>query len=803
MQRILGEDKGLMEEISKVKVKISVRNLVEFVLRCGDLDNRFTGGNSRAVEGTKIHSKLQAQNKKIAKEKENYTYDSEVFLKYEVSYEDVDFVIEGRADELFIEENKVTINEIKSTGRELKLIDENFNMVHWAQVICYGYIYANENNIKELTVSLTYFNIEDEDTKVLQKEASVDYLEKEFFSYLKKYVYWAKDSIGWKGIRKEAIKKCEFPFENYRKGQRELAVSVYRTIRQKKKLFVKAPTGIGKTISTLFPAIKVLEEEEIEKIFYLTAKGTTAISAASAVKLMAEKGLRFRTLILTSKEKICFNDEVNCNPDECVYAKGHYDRVNAALKDILQNEDTYTKEKVELYARKHNVCPFELSLDITSLCDLIICDYNYVFDPSVYLKSFFSDAKGNYVFLIDEAHNLPDRAREMYSSELYKSKVMYIKKNLSKKDYIYKSINSINTFFVKMKKLSEDKGFFVDEELEYEEAAKAVYKFLNKCEKWIAENKDHEIYKEIQEFYLEAFKFIKTYELYGDNYIFYGEKVSKDFKIKLFCLDPSKFIKGIAEKGISSVFFSATLSPMNYFREILGAEEGDYNVTFNSPFSEDNRVIFIARNISTKYQYREKNYDSVVQYIKSFVKGKRGNYMVFFPSYKYMRDIYDRFSDIKGYNTIIQESNMNEIEKNGFLASFDKVEDEGVIGFCVLGGIFSEGIDLKGEKLIGAVVVGVGLPMICLERDMIKKYFNSKNNLGYEYSYMYPGMNKVLQAAGRVIRSENDKGAIMLLDERFATYNYRKLMPCEWEKAIISKENLEIEKKLEKFWADC
>ncbi|KHD38765.1 ATP-dependent helicase [Clostridium acetobutylicum] len=789
-------------ESSNNKIKLSVRNLVEFVLRCGDLDNRFSGGSSRAVEGTRAHTKLQKQSKKLAKEKENYIYNSEVFLKYETELEDVDFIIEGRADEIFIDNCCVTINEIKSTGRPLEFIDENFNIIHWAQVKCYGYIYAEQNNIEKLNISLTYFNIDTEEIKVLTKEVSFEYLKKEFFEYLQKYVYWARMAIDWQIVRDISIGQCDFPFKEYRKGQRKLAVYVYKTIKEKKKLFVKAPTGIGKTISTLFPAVKAFKEGEIEKIFYLTAKGTTALSALSAVELLNKKGLRLKTLILTSKEKICFNEETNCNPEECIYAKGHYDRVNDAIKDLLKNEDIYNRERIEEYAKRYNVCPFELSLDISLWCDLVICDYNYVFDPSVYLKRFFSDAKGGYVFLVDEAHNLPDRARDMYSSELYKSKVMFLKKNLSKKDYIYKTISNINSFFINLKKLSEDKGYIIDEDDNYEEAAKVIYKFLNKCEKWILENKEHKVYKEMQEFYLDAFKFIKTYELYSDNYIFYGEKISSDFKIKLFCLDPSKFIEETVKKGISAVFFSATLSPMNYFKEILGAEEGDYNATFASPFSEDNRCIFIAKNISTKYAKREQNYDAVVQYIRSFVLQKKGNYMIFFPSYKYMNDIYDRFSAGEDYEVILQKSSMDETEKNDFLAAFNDESEKGTIGFCVLGGVFSEGIDLKGERLIGAVIVGVGLPMICLERDMIKKYFDNRNNLGYEYSYMYPGMNKVLQAAGRVIRSESDKGAIMLLDERFAKYSYKKLMPSEWENAIYSSGNLEIEKKLEIFWAD-
>lgn len=784
------------------KVKVSVRNLVEFILRCGDLDNRFSG-TSRAAEGTRAHLKIQKKNKKLFEGKEKNAYNSEVFLKYEIEYKNINFIIDGRADEIFIDNSKVTINEIKTTSRNLEDINENYNIVHWAQVTCYGYIYAKQNELEKLVISLTYFNIENEETKVLSKMVSIEELEKEFLGYLEKYAYWAELAVKWKNVRNTSIKNSGFPFEKYRKGQRKLAVYVYKTIQQKRKLFVKAPTGIGKTISTLFPAVKALGEELCEKIFYLTAKGTTAMAANSAANIMRQNGVRLKTIILTSKEKICFNDEVNCNPEECTYAKGHYDRVNDAINELLDNEESYTKEIIETYAHKYRVCPFELSLDLTLWCDCIICDYNYLFDPSVCLKAFFAEGKGDYVFLVDEAHNLPDRAREMYSAELYKSKVMYLKKNISKKSVLYKNLNSINSFFIKMKKLSEDNGYVIDKEEAHDEIGKIIFKFLTKCEKWILENREHEVYKEMLEFYLDAFKFVKIYEMYSENFMFYGEKDGKDFKIKLFCLDPSKFIKESVKKGISTIFFSATLSPMSYFKEMLGSENDDYNASFDSPFPEKNKCLIVVNSVSTKYVDREKSYDAVVQYIKSFVEIKRGNYMVFFPSYKYMNEVYDRFHEVCNYETIVQKTSMNEIEKEEFLSKFKENNENGMAAFCVLGGIFSEGIDLKGKKLIGAAIIGVGLPKICIERDMIREYFDDKNNLGYEYSYMYPGMNKVLQAAGRVIRSEEDKGTIMLLDKRFANYNYRKLFPAEWKNPIYDNKNFEIEKKLHKFWADC
>ncbi|WP_234121051.1 ATP-dependent DNA helicase [Clostridium hydrogenum] len=786
-----------MSEYSKIK--ISVRNLVEFVMRKGDLDNRFQG-ISRAVDGTKIHGKLQRENKKLYSKKENCSYNSEVFMKYEVSYKEIDFLVDGRADEIISDEGKIIINEIKSTARSLEFIDENYNELHWLQAKCYGYIYGLQNNVDSITIRLTYVNADTYECKVFEKVFNNLELKAEFFKLLELYIVWAKFTEEWIKVRETSIKKMQFPFQNYRKGQRELAVYVYKAIQENKNAFIKAPTGIGKTISTIFPAVKAMGEELNEKIFYLTAKGTNGNAAEDAINLMRKNNLKLKSIVITSKEKICFNDEISCNPEGCIYAKGHYDRVNEAILDILKNEDNLSRDKIEKYASKHKVCPFEFSLDLTLWSDLIICDYNYVFDPAVYLRRFFSDNNGKYTFLIDEAHNLVDRARNMYSASLCKSTVMKLKKAVqNKKGKLYKVLNELNKVFIELKKVEAERDVFVQEEIP-KDVIRYVLKFTTICEEWLIMNADSDIYKDMLDFYFECTAFARIAELYDDAFVFLGEKTHEDFIIKLYCLDPSKLIKEASKRGKTSVFFSATLTPMNYYKEMYGATKEDYSGALKSPFSEKNCLVAIENRISTKYINREKSYDDIVEYINSFISPKKGNYMVFFPSYKYMEEVYERFSNKYNYNVVIQSGSMDEVERKDFLDKFKNNSDEEIIAFCVMGGVFSEGIDLKGESLIGAVIVGVGLPKVCIERELIRKYFSKKNNLGYEYAYIYPGMNKVLQAAGRVIRSEEDIGAILLLDERFGNGTYRSLFPIEWSSRIFVKNKNEIEEKIKNFW---
>lgn len=778
---------------SKPIIKVSVRNLVEFILRTGDIDSGFVGSsNNRALEGTKAHKKVQ----KSGGEK----YESEVTLKYDVEYENYILSLEGRADGIIKDKDNFIIDEIKSTTAPIEKIDEDYNHLHWAQAKCYAFIYAEKNQLYNIKVQLTYYQIDTEEIKRIVKDFEFEELKQFFFDLIQKYFAWTEMQYKWNVKRNSSIKELPFPHDNYRKGQRDLAVAVYKTIVNGKKLYAQAPTGIGKTISTTFPAIKAMGEEHISKIFYLTAKTITRTVVSEAFTLMREKGLKVKTVVITAKDKICFKEKATCNPELCEYAKGHYDRVNDAVMDILMNEDKLNRETIEKYAKKHCVCPFEFSLDLTIWADAIICDYNYVFNPSVSLKRFFAEKGGDYVFLIDEAHNLVDRAREMFSAELFKKPFLDFKREV-KTTYpkLYKALNKINQYMLEQKKKCNDNGYCIIEDLD-SDIYYYLKKFITECEEYLLKQKKAEKYEERLSLYFDVLAFTRIFDLYDDKFITYVETYNGDVKLKLYCIDPAELLKETLKKGKAAIFFSATMIPMNYHKSILGGEDEDYTIYLDSSFPVENRKILVADKLSTKYRDREKSYSKIVEYINSVLKAREGNYLVFFPSYQYMNKVYELFMETyPEYEIIIQEPNMTEVKREEFLELFEQNKEKNILGFCVLGGVFSEGIDLKNDRLIGVIVVGVGLPQICLERNIIKNYFNKVNNIGYEYAYMYPGMTKVLQAAGRLIRTEEDKGIILLIDERFVYSNYQRLFPREWF-PYVRVNNDNIGKYLSEFW---
>ncbi|HEX2926376.1 MAG TPA: ATP-dependent DNA helicase [Ruminiclostridium sp.] len=782
--------------MSKPEIKISIRNLVELVLRSGDIDNRLVS-SGRMLEGTRIHQKIQKQG--------GENYNKEVSLTFGYETQDFMFRLEGRADGIISEPGGIVIDEIKSTTRPLELIDENFSLLHWAQAKCYAYIYAVQNELDSIYVQLTYFHIETEEIKNIRKLFTLAELQEFIAGLLDKYLVWANISDAWDKRRDESVKKLQFPFKDYRKGQRELVVAVYKTIMQGKKLFAQAPTGIGKTISTLFPAVKAVGEQHISKIFYLTAKTITRQVAEEAFSKMRESGLVFRTITLTAKEKICFNKEGSCNPDFCEYAKGHYNRVNNALTDILNNSESLSREIIEEYARKHTVCPFEFGLDLSLWADCVICDYNYAFDPRVYLKRFFLNNSGDYAFLVDEAHNLVDRAREMFSAEVCKSTFLEAKKLMKTRvPKVAKILNKINSYMIALRRQCGEEGFMVSPE-ELKDLYRLLSSFITESEDWILKNQNNSIegFDQLLELYFDSITFTRMADFYDERYVTFIEAKSNDVRVKLFCLDPSYLLADAVKRGKTAVFFSATLTPLSYFMEILGGDKEDYNINLASPFEKNNLCLLVADNISTRYKTREKSYDRIADTIWSAIGKRTGNYIVFFPSYKYMNEVYSRF--IEKYpdtDTMIQATAMTEEEREGFLNRFQSGLKKSLVSFSVLGGIFSEGIDLKGDRLIGAIIVGVGLPQVSPEQDIIMKYFETKNGMGFENAYTFPGMNKVLQAAGRVIRSEKDIGTVILLDERFSQGSYRRLFPKHWEHSMRVRDRKELENKLEQFWND-
>ena len=782
--------------MEKERIKISVRNLVEFFLRSGNLDNRRTSAADREAmqKGSRIHRKLQKQMKP--------SYKAEVPLKWEEEYPDFIIEIEGRADGIIDDDGECVIDEIKGVYRDLYFLEKPVP-VHKAQAMCYAYFYASQKKISKIEVQMTYCHLETEEIKRFREEFSFSYLKKWFEDLLSEYYKWANFQYQRRIERRQSMESLEFPYP-YRKGQKELVSGVYHTMRTEKQLFIQAPTGIGKTMAAIFPAVRAVGEGYGDKIFYLTAKTITRTVAEEAFHILKEKGLSYKTISITAKEKLCLCEETDCNPEKCPYAEGHFDRVNVAVFEILNAKDTYLREDLLDQAEKHRVCPYEMCLDISSWVDAVICDYNYVFDPNVYLRRFFGDSvKGEYLFLIDEAHNLVERGRKMYSAVLCKEDFLetakIVKEHSAK---LYKILKKCNRLMLEYKRECDE--YTVMENIAG--LSLQLMNLLGEMENFLEKDHEERVQKAVLEFSFSVRHFLNMYDLADENYVIYSHYDEEQrFLVTLYCVNPKRNLQECLNKGKGTVFFSGTFLPLPYYRSLFSERRDDYAICASSPFLRENLKLLVACDVSSKYTRRSvSEYEKMAEYIYAMAAGKQGNYMVFFPSYRMLEDIYEIFrakAEERQFKVscILQSSNMTEKEREEFLEAFQENTTGTLIGFCVMGGIFSEGIDLTGERLIGAAIVGTGLPQVGCEREILKNYYDEKAQNGFAYAYRYPGMNKVLQAAGRVIRTKEDRGVVLLLDERFLQREYLELFPQEWqgyEKCTIKNAG----QKIKAFW---
>ena len=808
--------------------RISVRNLVEFMCAEGDIDNRNTGNNDVKImqEGARIHRKIQHSMGTM--------YHAEVPLKIEiplVSDLGIEYVlqVEGRADGIMADinydedgnkepESDAIIDEIKTMQTDVSLLKEPV-YVHKAQALVYGYIYASQKKLSKIGIQMTYVTPEPETINKFLEEYTFERIEEWFNKLITGFKRWTDYTFDERHKRTESIRELKFPYE-YREGQKNLCVSVYRAIEDSENLYIQAPTGVGKTLSTVFPAVQALGQQMSDKIFYLTSKTITRTVAEDTYAILRDNGLHMRTVTLTAKDKICPLDERNCNPVACPYAKGHFDRINDAVYDIITSQMVIGRDNVMEYANRHNVCPFEMSLDVSYWCDGIICDYNYVFDPDASLKRYFGNgAKGDYVFLVDEAHNLVDRAREMYSAVLKKEDFLAAKKLVKEMDKrLAGALDRCNKQLLEYKRQCDT--FMVVSGLGTFPAS--LERVMGLMQKFMERHKGEPVTNELLEFFFAVRHFLNMYDCADEKYVYYNEHDNDgNFLVHLYCVDPSGQLSQRLSQGISTIMFSATLLPVNYFKEMLSGNADDYAVYAHSPFDTDNKRVLIGRDVTSRYTRRNYNeYTKIAGYIHTLTQSKQGKYMIFFPSYSYMREVYDIYiqkyacnvidlHDVEdgsyiyhlseGENVLIQDNNMTEADKENFLSVFMDNTSGNVTGFCVLGGIFSEGIDLRDKSLIGACIVGTGIPMICRQRNILRNYFDSIGKNGYQYAYVFPGMNKVLQAAGRVIRTADDKGIILLLDDRFMTQEYQMQYPREWDKVYPVDIN-NTGKCIEDFW---
>lgn len=838
-----------MPSAAKPIYPVQVRELVSFVLRTGDLggERDFTR-RDRALAGTRGHQRLQRSRP--------LGYQKEVAIAYEIEVEEFTIRIRGRIDGLLAEADGILLEEIKTVqGAWSREADP----LHWAQTKFYGFIFAQQNAVNALTLQLSYLDLETGEVTEFRERHSFAGLKKFFDETCAVYLDWMREEHRWRAVRDESIGDVEFPFGKYRSGQRELAVTAYRTFANGGRLFLEAPTGIGKTISTVFPAVKAMGEGKLERIFYLTARTVGRTIAEKAFTDMRQAGLRMRTVTLTAKEKICVRDGQPCDMASCPLARGYYDRRRAAMRAALQREEI-NRAVLEEASQAHQVCPFELSLDVSSWADAVICDYNYVFDPKVYLRRHFEDDSGDYAFLVDEAHNLVDRAREMFSAEISTREIREVRRAI--KSALPACAKALNKLSAILRKMAPSEASYAGEETEPGEfnfssrtvevkrsthspqtpredmrpanarTSRAVGRVsspgafesiaenkaqisrelpesllpllddaLKHAEIWLAQNEPAEFRADLLTLYFELLSFRRTAELYDERFrsIFVTES---ETRLRLFCLDPSHLLRKALERGKAAIFFSATLAPIDYYRALLGGEPEDAALQLSSPFPPEHLAVLIHGRIQTHFKARDTTLSEVVESIAALMQGRPGNYLVYFPSYQYLAMVHGQFqSTHPDIATLVQRPGMSEAERDNFLAAFTLEQGETLVGFAVLGGIFGEGIDLVGERLIGAVIVGVGLPQLCIERDLIRDYFQEQRGAGFDYAYTFPGMNRVLQAIGRVIRSENDRGVVLLLDARFTEARYRRLFPNWWRWMRVNDTD-GIAKAVGRFWAE-
>jgi len=774
-----------------VNQRVSVRDLVSHGLTTGDLAYGFTG-SGRLIKAIRAHRKIQRQRPT--------GYEPEVAVSHTVESPAIRLIIGGRIDGVWPTDEGILIEEIKTTTQPPETAIKKENPLHWGQLKCYAYMYAVAHDLEVIRGQLTYYHLETGRTfeycQVFELKTLTDF----FNDLVSNYLTWMEVVADWQTRRNAAIHQTPFPYSNYRPGQRQMAVAVFRTIRDEAHLMVQAATGIGKTMAVLFPAVKALGEELTEKIFYLTARTTGRLATEKTLDILRRNGLALKSLTLTAKDKICFEPEAACNPEECPFAKGYYDRYRAAVETAFK-QDALTRTVIENICRRFDICPFAFSLVLAKWVDVVICDYNYVFDPRVSLKELLEEQKQSCTFFVDEAHNLVDRSREMFSAILTKQPFLTVRR-MFRDDLpeLHRRMGRINRWFLKIRKQGGDDTAPRIETSAPDGLIAILWAFIREVDRWLGKNKKTAYREPLLELYFNVTNFLRVIETYDDRYVTCYEPKDRDFQVTLFCIDPSFRLATALKRSRATVFFSGTLTPMDYFIDLFGSGEATRRLRIPSPFPPQNRCVIICTRISTRYRRRNQTRPAVLAAIQTILDARPGNYLFFFPSHEYMQDVHASFNKTGSDAVVkVQAPSMTETERENFIGHFSKKKSGSRIAFAVMGGIFGEGIDLAGDRLNGVAIIGVGLPAISWQRELIRSYFHRQTGLGYEYAYIYPGINRVLQAAGRVIRSEEDIGIILLVDDRFHTSPYRNLLPGEWHPAKALDPH-EIREILTDFW---
>jgi DNA excision repair protein ERCC-2 len=776
----------------KTELRVSVRGLVGHSLRSGDLDLESYGGSS-PLDAIRAHQKLQASRPE--------GYRKEVSVAGRFEREDFVLEVQGRIDGVWERAEGPLVEEIKTTRGDLGHAAAAEKPTHWGQLQVYAFFYARERGLETVDTRLTYYQLDTGETLEVDRRFARAELEDAVETLVSRYLDWMARVFSWIRCRNETIAAATFPFPSFRPGQREMAVAVYRAVLGKSDVLAQAPTGIGKTQAALFPAVKALGEGACERIFYLTARTTGRRLAEKALAELRLKGARLRATTLTAKDKICFNPEKACNGAECEFARGFYDRLDAALGEALELQEM-SREAVEALARKHRLCPFELSLSVARWSDVVIGDYNYVFDPRVYLRRFFDEDGSTSTLLVDEAHNLLDRAREMFSAELSSAEfsALFRLPVVKARPPLLRSLRRVRAAFRELREGARAAGGSYSGDSPPTGLLGPLERFVREVERALvpgalASGAEKRL---VLNGLFASTWFAKIADRWDDGYTTCYEANGREVRVKLFCRDPAPRLAERFKTVRSSILFSATLTPPGYFRRTLGLTSEALAIRLDSPFPRENLRVLLATGIATTYRRRVETEGDVTRALSEFVRSRHGNYLVYFSSYEYLEAIRRRFAnDCPEVALAVQTREMAEEEREAFLARFEPGGE--LVGFAVLGGFFGEGIDLPGERLEGVAIVGVGLPALSPERDRLRDYFEREERAGFEYAYLFPGMTRVLQAAGRVIRSETDRGAVLLVDQRFRERRYRSLFPPDWIPLQVYGPT-EIRRELEHFW---
>jgi DNA excision repair protein ERCC-2 len=768
---------------------VSAGELAQFTRR-GDIHFRFSGRSS-AMEGIRGHQTVQGDR--------GAAYRPERPLSLTVHYDDCAVTVQGRADGVDEASSPALVEEIKTLRVAVTDIPDDVNHLHWQQLRVYGHLLAMETAAATVSLRLCYYNLDTREEVFQEQVVDAGVLQDAFLDMLDPFVQWLRLQYGWQAERDLDIAAMAFPYGEFRPGQRDMSVAVFRNISQQNQVILQAPTGIGKTMGALFPAIKGLVGDSCDRVFYISAKTSGQIAAERAIADI-QQDTSLRHVTITARDKVCFNPGSPCDPDYCSYAKGYYDRIRPAVQAVLASDRHINRETVEARAEEFHVCPFELSLDLSTAADVVICDYNYVFDPTVYLRRFFDDGnRQKHVLLVDESHNLVDRGRDMFSSVILKSGFHRLKKAIAEQQPLMtRRLNAINRQFLALRKAAIDE--FDHNDFVYFDSIPSAIRhslagFCEAAEDFLKLNEVVAFQEELLTCYFDSLRFLRTCEQYNDSYACFLKRQDKDMQLHLYCVDPSSQLQKGFERMSSSVCFSATLQPRGYYKTLMGIDDEADWYSLPSPFLPDNVCVSIASFIKTSYRARADSVPDVVSLIIDVVRRRKGNYLVFFPSYRYLDMVYQEIHEAD-FQLIRQQRAMDDAAREDFLARFSASNADTLVGFAVMGGVFAEGIDLKGERLIGAIVVGVGLPQIGIERNLIRDHFGDQ---GFEFAYQYPGMNRVLQTSGRVIRDDSDRGIVVLVDQRFAESRYRELLPDHWQVAETPSHSALVE-RIESFW---